>query len=172
MLEVNLQFTVCFINYKVIILHPICFIYLISLIIFIFIVVSRDTLLIVWVALEINLIRFIPLIIKKNNKYQRERALKYFLVQAISSLILLVGLFELKLNLTYCYMFLLISLMLKVAAAPLHQWLPSIINRINWFSSFLIFRPQKLGPLMIIFLLLMNIQALEESKSLTTMEII
>jgi len=119
----------------------------------IFVCVSRCRWLYIWMGLEINLLSFIPLIICGSNDIESERAIKYFLVQALgSSLILfsyfsfivfLVGLiYRLKL-----YSWILIcALILKIGIFPFHHWLPQVINRASWFNCFLVSVIQKIAP--------------------------
>jgi NADH:ubiquinone oxidoreductase subunit 2 (subunit N) len=64
---------------------------------------------------------FIPLILKKTNKYQAESALKYFLTQAIASVFILLRLCLIKTPTIGATFILTLGLLLKVAAAPLHQ---------------------------------------------------
>jgi len=44
-----------------------------------------------WLAIEINLVSFLPIIIDKKNKLSIEAGLKYFLTQAIASVIIIMG---------------------------------------------------------------------------------
>nr|YP_010999242.1 NADH dehydrogenase subunit 2 [Rheocricotopus emeiensis]WPM93088.1 NADH dehydrogenase subunit 2 [Rheocricotopus emeiensis] len=112
----------------------------------------------VWMGLEINLLSFIPLIMMSKNLFSSESSLKYFLIQAIASAILLFSIimFFMFLNLKYennfIYSSLLISstMMLKCGAAPFHFWLPSVMEGLTWSNNFLLMTWQKVAPLMII----------------------
>ena len=44
-----------------------------------------------WAGLEINLLGFIPLIVRRGITLEAESAIKYFLVQALGSRVLLIG---------------------------------------------------------------------------------
>jgi NADH-ubiquinone oxidoreductase chain 2 len=89
--------------------------------------ISSNSWLGAWIGLEINLISFIPLISSQENILTTEASLKYFVIQALASstLMLLViiraltnnGLTtEMRIN---EYM-IIIPLLLKIGAAPLH----------------------------------------------------
>lgn len=93
---------------------------------------------------------FIPLILKKTNKYQAESALKYFLTQAIASVFILLRLCLIKTPTIGATFILTLGLLLKVAAAPLHQWITSLSEGLSWPTLLILLRPQKLGPLTLI----------------------
>ena len=111
----------------------------------------------VWIGLEINLLSFIPLIIRSKNLFSSESSLKYFLTQALASAIFLFAIIILylflnfKINLLY-FNYLLISstIILKIGAAPFHFWFPRVIEGLNWYSNLLLITWQKIAPLIII----------------------
>jgi len=78
--------------------------------------------------LEINLLSFIPLILKTNNLYSSESSLKYFLTQALARRVLLFSIilfFFLNIkqlsNLNYFLNILFMSsLIIKIGIAPFH----------------------------------------------------
>nr|BCD89863.1 NADH dehydrogenase subunit 2 [Grandidierella osakaensis] len=118
----------------------------------IFLIISTDSWLMTWLALEINIMVFLPLMLKKNNKYQSETALKYFLIQVMASVIILLSLIQLKVSENYIHL-LTLALMLKMAAAPLHKWMPALISGMSWETLFILLILQKLAPF---FLLSIN----------------
>jgi NADH-ubiquinone oxidoreductase chain 2 len=111
----------------------------------------------IWIGLEINLLSFIPLIIRSKNLFSSESSLKYFLTQALASAILLFSIIILyifinfKINLLF-FNYLLISstIILKIGAAPFHFWFPRVIEGLNWYSNLLLITWQKIAPLIII----------------------
>lgn len=135
-----------------ILLHPSNILFFTIIVSSILLIISTNSWLITWVALEINLILFIPLILKKNNKYQREAALKYFIVQATASILILIRLFRIKITHNIRISLITISLIIKIAAAPFHQWMPSIIQGLRWPATFLLLTLQKVSPLVLISL--------------------
>nr|AEY80450.1 NADH dehydrogenase subunit 2 [Pararhinoleucophenga setifrons] len=112
-----------------------------------------------WMGLEINLLSFIPLMSDNNNSMSTEASLKYFLVQALASAILLFSILllllknnlNLMMNLNYISMIMLSSLLLKSGAAPFHFWFPNMMEGLTWMNSLLLMTWQKIAPLMLIF---------------------
>jgi NADH:ubiquinone oxidoreductase subunit 2 (subunit N) len=70
---------------------PYYFFFLITLFLGTFMRISSCNWLYVWIGLEINLISFIPLIMASGVDSETESRLKYFLVQALGSGLLLFG---------------------------------------------------------------------------------
>lgn len=111
----------------------------------------------IWIGLEINLLSFIPLIIRSKNLFSSESSLKYFLTQVLASAIfffsiILIFLFiNFKIDLIH-YNFIIISstIIIKRGIAPFHFWLPSVIEGLNWFSIFFLITWQKIAPLIIL----------------------
>nr|QBF01195.1 NADH dehydrogenase subunit 2 [Stegana sp. 804 JL-2019] len=111
-----------------------------------------------WMGLEINLLSFIPLMSDNNNLMSTEASLKYFLVQAMASTILLFAIILMmmktsinyEINLSYITMIILSSLLLKSGAAPFHFWFPNIMEGLSWMNCLLLMTWQKIAPLMLI----------------------
>lgn len=119
------------------------------IIISILITISTNSWLITWIALEINLLVFIPLIIKKNRKYQTEASIKYFLTQALASILILIRIYFLKTNEIF-NIIIILALIIKIAAAPLHQWIPSLVKGLTWQILWLLLILQKINPLILL----------------------
>nr|QBF01180.1 NADH dehydrogenase subunit 2 [Stegana hamata] len=111
-----------------------------------------------WMGLEINLLSFIPLMSDNNNLMSTEASLKYFLVQAMASTVLLFAIILLmmknntnyEINLSYISMIILSSLLLKSGAAPFHFWFPNIMEGLSWMNCLLLMTWQKIAPMMLI----------------------
>nr|YP_010252264.1 NADH dehydrogenase subunit 2 [Grandidierella taihuensis]QTX95222.1 NADH dehydrogenase subunit 2 [Grandidierella taihuensis] len=132
------------------ILHPANMLFFSTLLLTIVLIMSTDSWLVTWMALEINVMVFLPIMLKKNNKYQSETALKYFITQVIASILILLALVQLKTLYSFSCYILITALMLKLAAAPLHKWMPALINGLNWESLFMLLVIQKAGPFIIL----------------------
>nr|QRW36319.1 NADH dehydrogenase subunit 2 [Hydroporus despectus] len=114
----------------------------------------------VWMGLEMNLLSFIPLMNMKNNKFSSESSIKYFLIQAIASSILLFSIIMFiskskMINEMYFFnktlmMTLNSSILLKLGAAPFHFWFPEVIEGLNWMNSLILMTWQKIAPMMIL----------------------
>lgn len=79
---------------------------------------------------------FIPLIKYSSISSEHEGAVKYFLIQSIASLLILASAalyiipsLPIRIASTAA---IIIALMVKLGAAPFHQWLPPVINSLNW----------------------------------------
>nr|YP_009471335.1 NADH dehydrogenase subunit 2 [Creobroter jiangxiensis]AVE15717.1 NADH dehydrogenase subunit 2 [Creobroter jiangxiensis] len=117
-----------------------------------------------WIGLEINLLSFIPLLSSNKNMLSSEASLKYFLIQAIASSSLLF-LILLKTNVSEMFYFtkssawnnlIMIPLLMKIACAPFHWWLPSVVEGLSWMNCFIILSIQKIAPLMLISYMMIN----------------
>nr|UFZ12852.1 NADH dehydrogenase subunit 2 [Chloroniella peringueyi] len=111
-----------------------------------------------WMGLEINLLCFIPLMSNTSNSISNESALKYFLVQALASSVLLFSIImeaihsgELSFELfPYFNQIMLNSaLLLKLGAAPFHLWFPSVMESLDWINSLILMTWQKIAPLVL-----------------------
>lgn len=111
-----------------------------------------------WIGLEINLISFIPIIINlENNKKRREAAIKYFLIQAIASAIVIFRSLYYFLLGGYSFSYtpnaiMTLALAIKVGIAPFHFWFPEVLEGLNWINALLLLTWQKISPLLIISL--------------------
>lgn len=100
-----------------------------------------------WIGLELNLLSFIPLISSKNNQYCSESALKYFLIQALGSSVIILSASFFLLSRESAGAFLMISLLLKAGAAPFHFWFPRVIDGLNWPQRITLITIQKVAPM-------------------------
>lgn len=79
---------------------------------------------------------FIPLIKYSSISAEHEGAVKYFLVQSIASLLILGGAALVQLPAQRvriaATILLPLALIIKLGAAPFHQWLPPVINSLRW----------------------------------------
>nr|NP_976152.1 NADH dehydrogenase subunit 2 [Gomphiocephalus hodgsoni]AAO43658.1 NADH dehydrogenase subunit 2 [Gomphiocephalus hodgsoni] len=116
---------------------------------------SSSSWFIAWIGLEINLMSFAPILINKLSSNSLESAIKYFLVQAMASTILIfmvllisnLGIFSM-INLMNSIILMMLSL--KAGIAPLHFWFPQVIEMTQWFQTSLIFTWQKIAPFILI----------------------
>nr|AVN67827.1 NADH dehydrogenase subunit 2 [Ischnoptera sp. B084] len=121
------------------------------------ITISSNSWLGAWMGLEINLLSFIPIMSSSNNNYTNESSLKYFLIQALASSVLLFLIMftmmssDLLLsdNLTL-NMILSTPILMKSGAAPFHWWFPSVMEGLNWMNCFILMTIQKVAPLILI----------------------
>nr|AVC05198.1 NADH dehydrogenase subunit 2 [Eurycea sphagnicola] len=113
-----------------------------------------------WVGLELNTLAMIPLMSKTHHPRATEAATKYFLMQAAASALLL---FATTLNAWYtgewtisCMqtatptLMLTIALMMKLAVAPFHLWLPDVIQGLDLMTCLILLTWQKLAPMILL----------------------
>lgn len=119
--------------------------------------ISASNWLSIWIGLELNLFSIIPILNFKSSIYSIEATIKYFLIQAFASILLLTFL----INKNFFFInnrniLIIIPLLIKLRLIPFHLWLPSIIEGLNWISCLLIITWQKISPLIIISYLNIN----------------
>nr|ADU55303.1 NADH dehydrogenase subunit 2 [Dosidicus gigas] len=119
-----------------------------------------------WMGLEINLMGFLPLMNIKGKTLEAEASMKYFIIQSMSSSILIISSVLMYNNtLSWYSMFtdstfslmIILSLVLKLGGAPLHFWMPSIAKQMSWSILFMMLTWQKLAPLLMLSLLNSNL---------------
>nr|ADK97568.1 NADH dehydrogenase subunit 2 [Peripatoides sp. DVL-2010] len=111
----------------------------------------------IWMSMEMNLMTFIPFLSSSENQLYNEGSMKYFIIQAFGSVMLLIGwmissfmIFSSFYFKSMSYVMLLLALFLKMGAAPFHFWFPSLVNNLSWFSLFMLMTWQKLSPLIML----------------------
>lgn len=118
------------------------------------IAISRSNWIFLWISIEINILRFIPIIMYSKNFQETEAAVKYFLTQALGSSLLLIRRISLWSNFNIpnqnIIFILLMSLILKTGIVPCHIWYPSVIISISWLTALILSTWQKLAPLSIL----------------------
>nr|YP_010943700.1 NADH dehydrogenase subunit 2 [Ennucula tenuis]WLV28170.1 NADH dehydrogenase subunit 2 [Ennucula tenuis] len=119
-----------------------------------------------WIGLEVNLIGFLPILMYRGMARETESGVKYLIIQALGSGLLLTGslmyymntgsfnIMEMSLT-SYSKIMILMGIFLKLGMAPLHFWLPSTMAGMSWINCLLLATWQKIAPL-ILFLALTN----------------
>nr|YP_010049252.1 NADH dehydrogenase subunit 2 [Promethis valgipes]QPL15587.1 NADH dehydrogenase subunit 2 [Promethis valgipes] len=121
-----------------------------------------------WMGLEINLLSIIPLFSDSKNMLSSEAALKYFITQAMASLVLLMAVIMLLLTeefihpqMNFAFMMMMnTALLTKVGAAPFHFWFPEVIEGLSWMNALILLTWQKIAPMMMIMVNKINTQFL------------
>lgn len=114
--------------------------------------ISSSNWLSIWIGLELNIFSIIPIINFKFSIYSIEATIKYFLIQAFASILLLIFLINKSIFFFFIdfNILILLPLLIKLRLMPFHLWLPSIIEGLNWISCLLIITWQKISPIIII----------------------
>nr|UNY33498.1 NADH dehydrogenase subunit 2 [Lepidurus apus apus] len=121
------------------------------------IVISSNSWFSAWVGLELNLLSFIPIMVTKNNQQLTEAGLKYFLIQALASVVFMFSaLFSLFCFNNSSYLIIIIlmmSLLLKLGAAPFHMWFPVVAEGLSWDKFLILSTIQKINPLLLLMMI-------------------
>nr|AFI39236.1 NADH dehydrogenase subunit 2 [Anolis carolinensis] len=120
-----------------------------------------------WVGLELNTLAIIPIISTMHHPRSTEAATKYFLTQAAASALILfssmtnawnTGSWDIMQPLTSpSHILLTMALAMKLGLAPLHFWLPEVIQGSTMTTAFIITTWQKIAPMSLIFLAMNNL---------------
>nr|QKI84865.1 NADH dehydrogenase subunit 2 [Aspidoscelis gularis] len=118
--------------------------------------------LLAWLGLEINMMAIVPMISKTHHPRATEATIKYFLAQTGASLLMLfasstnawhTGTWDIT-QLTYptsCTT-LTIALCMKIGLAPMHLWLPEVMQGTTLKMALIIATWQKLAPMSLILM--------------------
>nr|AOR83367.1 NADH dehydrogenase subunit 2 [Ocyphaps lophotes] len=126
------------------------------------ITISSNHWAVAWIGLEINTLAIIPLISKSHHPRAIEAAIKYFLVQATASALLLfssmsnawaTGQWDIT-QLTHPTSCLLLTtaLAMKLGLVPFHFWFPEVLQGSPMITALLLSTTMKLPPVAILFL--------------------
>nr|AWN56166.1 NADH dehydrogenase subunit 2 [Chinavia impicticornis]AWN56179.1 NADH dehydrogenase subunit 2 [Chinavia ubica] len=123
-----------------------------TLIISTVITMSANNWISMWMGLELNMMSFIPIILKNPNKSSSEAAMIYFLIQSISSIVLLMmitmSMMKTMIPEKVINMITTMMILLKLGSAPFHKWMPEMMSKMEWKKCIMMMTWQKLAPLM------------------------
>nr|YP_010234516.1 NADH dehydrogenase subunit 2 [Acanthodactylus schmidti]QTA72695.1 NADH dehydrogenase subunit 2 [Acanthodactylus schmidti] len=118
--------------------------------------------LLAWMGLELNTLAILPILAKHHHPRATEAATKYFIIQATASLIIMfssainawsTGTWDITQLSTYpATTTILLALAMKLGLAPMHLWLPEVMQGTNMSSALIITTWQKLPPLTLLYL--------------------
>lgn len=116
------------------------------------ITISSSNWIVAWVGIELNILSFLPLItMRGGGGYYAEAAGKYFLAQAAGTCLFLFSpVIWASPYPALGILFIIAGLLLKMGAAPLHQWFPSVVSRLPWSTNLILITWQKIPPLIVI----------------------
>nr|YP_008474629.1 NADH dehydrogenase subunit 2 [Variola louti]AGI78253.1 NADH dehydrogenase subunit 2 [Variola louti] len=125
--------------------------------------------LLAWMGLEMNTLAIIPLMAQQHHPRAVEASTKYFLTQATGAATLLfastsnawlTGQWDIQ-QMTHPLptTLIILALSLKVGLAPLHSWLPEVLQGLDLTTGLIMSTWQKLAP----FILLIQIQPADPS---------
>lgn len=123
--------------------------------------ISRGDWIGVWFGLEINLFGVVPFFAGAGMSEELESVSKYFIMQAVGSIILLAGrlvgfLYVGSIFLNYssfldvsCFL-VVVGLIVKMGLVPFHFWIPRVIKGIRWIGCLVLRVWQKVAPLFVL----------------------
>nr|AAB48276.1 NADH dehydrogenase subunit II [Eremias grammica]AAT09471.1 NADH dehydrogenase subunit 2 [Eremias grammica] len=120
-----------------------------------------------WIGLELNTLAIIPILAKQHHPRATEAATKYFIIQATASTIILfsstfnawhTGIWDITQLSTFpTTVMLTIALTMKLGLAPMHFWLPEVMQGVTLSSALIITTWQKLPPMTLLYLTTPNL---------------
>ncbi|YP_007624281.1 NADH dehydrogenase subunit 2 (mitochondrion) [Balearica regulorum] len=137
-------------------------IFLASLLLGTTITISSNHWMSAWAGLEINTLAIIPLISKSHHPRAIEAAIKYFLVQATASALVLfssminawfTGQWDItQLNQPVSSLLLTAAIAIKLGLVPFHFWIPEVLQGSPLTTALLLSTVMKFPPITILFL--------------------
>nr|ABO14104.1 NADH dehydrogenase subunit 2 [Xiphophorus xiphidium] len=114
-----------------------------------------------WMGIEINTLAIIPLMTQNHNPRAIEATTKYFFAQATASATLLFAAVSnafltgewdiLQINHPLTSTLTTLALAMKIGLAPLHSWMPEVMQGLNLLTGLILSTWQKLAPLCLIY---------------------
>nr|ABG56754.1 NADH dehydrogenase subunit 2 [Odorrana hosii]ABG56756.1 NADH dehydrogenase subunit 2 [Odorrana hosii] len=113
-----------------------------------------------WIGLEINTLALLPLMTKTPHPRAIEAATKYFLTQAAASALMLflclinalqAGEWDINIPTNLVTNLLPIAIMMKLGLAPLHFWLPEVLQGVSLSTGLILSTWQKVPPMVLLF---------------------
>nr|YP_003667922.1 NADH dehydrogenase subunit 2 [Trioceros melleri]AAL90546.1 NADH dehydrogenase subunit 2 [Trioceros melleri]BAJ08087.1 NADH dehydrogenase subunit 2 [Trioceros melleri] len=115
-----------------------------------------------WAGLELNMLSILTFIMKPKNPRATEAAIKYFLTQTIASTMMLfsgtvnaiqTGQWNIsQMTDKYACTILILAMTMKIGAAPIHFWLPEVMQGSSTMTAMIIASWQKIAPISILFM--------------------
>nr|ALA99392.1 NADH dehydrogenase subunit 2 [Anourosorex squamipes] len=115
----------------------------------------------IWIGFEMNMLAFIPLLIKNYNPRSMEASTKYFMTQATASMILLLAII---MNLIHegqwtisnisnptASILMTMALVMKLGLSPFHFWVPEVTQGVSLTSGMILLTWQKIAPLSVFY---------------------
>nr|YP_659487.1 NADH dehydrogenase subunit 2 [Piliocolobus badius]ABD39293.1 NADH dehydrogenase subunit 2 [Piliocolobus badius] len=114
-----------------------------------------------WAGLEMNMLAFIPILIKKANPRSTEAATKYFLIQSTASMVFMLAIiYNSMMSGQWTMMnkldqlpslIMTMALAMKLGMTPFHFWVPEVTQGTPLISGLLLLTWQKLAPISIMY---------------------
>nr|AWH61904.1 NADH dehydrogenase subunit 2 [Cicadella viridis] len=135
------------------------FLFVSSMIVGVMVSICSNNWFMIWSGLEISMMSFIPLM-SGFNMLSSESMLKYFLVQSLSSSVLLLGMIFTLLGLKNMTLFMVFGISMKLGLAPFHNWMLVMVDGLSYQCNFILLSIMKISPLTLISYLNYNLNIL------------
>nr|YP_626408.2 NADH dehydrogenase subunit 2 [Xenagama taylori] len=130
--------------------------------------ISTNHWLMAWIGLETNMLAILMVIAKPKTTRATEATTKYFLMQAIASIMILfssttnawqMGTWDItQLYNKYSSTIMAVALATKLGAAPIHFWLPEVMQGSSLMTALLLSTWQKIAPMTLMYMAAKNMQ--------------
>nr|ATF28656.1 NADH dehydrogenase subunit 2 [Typhlocyba sp. EMHAU-15062510] len=119
--------------------------------------ISSNNWITIWCGLEISLVSIIPLMISKLS-ISSESTMKYFIIQSISSSMLMLGMMIMIMKGDYNYDYMLMAaILIKMGVAPFHNWVLTVIEGLTFSMVIIMLTINKIAPLVLMSYLMTKI---------------
>nr|YP_010444564.1 NADH dehydrogenase subunit 2 [Antialcidas floripennae]UTI38474.1 NADH dehydrogenase subunit 2 [Antialcidas floripennae] len=108
------------------------------------IAISSNNWMTIWLGIELSMMCFIPIMSNKL-KLNSESCIKYFIIQSLSSSIMMMGV--IVMSMWDWNMIIVMSMLIKLGASPFHTWVVSIIEGMKYYAIFIMLTLMKLAPI-------------------------
>nr|AAL90612.1 NADH dehydrogenase subunit 2 [Brookesia peyrierasi] len=115
-----------------------------------------------WMGLELNMLSILTIIMQPKHPRTTESSIKYFLIQAIASAVMLfsgtinamqTGQWDIsQLTNKYASTMIMLAMLMKIGAVPIYFWLPEVMQGATMKTALIISTWQKIAPLTILFM--------------------
>nr|UPL65507.1 NADH dehydrogenase subunit 2 [Metacanthus pulchellus] len=133
------------------------FLFLISMMMSTFLVISSNNWISMWMGMEMNLMSFIPYMMTMKNKKSSKAIMMYFMTQSIGSMLFLFGiLMNSFITISYLMMkeivmmLIMVGILMKMGVAPFHFWMVEMVQHMSWMSILILMSLQKIAPMYIL----------------------
>nr|YP_010318563.1 NADH dehydrogenase subunit 2 [Pseudopotamilla reniformis]ULD67142.1 NADH dehydrogenase subunit 2 [Pseudopotamilla reniformis] len=103
-----------------------------------------------WLSLELNMLSFIAIMHQNQKTQTTEATVKYFVIQAVGSILFLTTGISTQMLTPHPLLppaLIMLSIFMKMGAAPFHFWFPPVASSLNWNTLLILSTWQKLAPL-------------------------
>nr|YP_011036784.1 NADH dehydrogenase subunit 2 [Macropsidius duuschulus]WRK21466.1 NADH dehydrogenase subunit 2 [Macropsidius duuschulus] len=121
-----------------------------SIMIGVMMAISSNNWISLWTSMEIGVLSVVPLMTQE--KISSDSPIKYFIVQSVSSSIMIMGMMTL-LSMINFKILMTQAMLIKIGASPFHTWILSMIENVEYYVLFILFTLIKIPGLLTLSIL-------------------